>query len=240
MSVTKIIFAGVIVALLCLVWFFTSGFGEEELPPVAGSNTITIFPDSSAQVGYETEAGQEKIRQAFSDFLSQPAAIDTWTTFSDGGQVVPLQAMLASLDAAIEPSIVRLLDQGKWQLYQCPAETEGQRHVVLSLRFSLQQNYMGNLYADQQRGFRQWEQTLFKDTLTLLYPEEYFRIPPTQTADFATDGAYPYAQVRTAPVRFSDGSVGQVGYVFIGDELLVSNNTACMIKAQELLFDTSA
>lgn len=241
MSATKIIFATVVVAILCLVWFFSARLTDPEAPPApTGSNTINVFPDSTPRVSYESQAGQEKIQAAFYGFLSEPTAINTWTTFSEKGQIVPLRAALAALSAKIEPSIERLLDQGKWQFYQCAGATEGQRHVVISLRFSLQQNYVGDLYADQQRGFRLWEQTLFRDMATILYPEEYFRITPTQTAEFVTDMKYPYAQVRIAPVRFSDGSAGQLSYVFVGDELLLGSNTECVIKAQELLFDTSA
>jgi hypothetical protein len=241
MSITKIIFAAVIVVVLCLVWFLTSRMAPDTTnPPVASQNPIAVFPVARPAGGYESEAGRQNIRTAFYNFLSQPAAIGSWTTFTEGEQIIPLGAVLTALEARVEPSVERLLDQGMWQLYQCAGASEGQRQVVLSMRFALQPNYVGDLYAEQVRGFGLWEQSLFRDTATILFPEEYYRTTPIQATDFSTNAAYPYAQVRSATVRFADGSSGEVSYLFVGDELLVGSNTACVVEAQELLFDTGA
>jgi len=158
--------------------------------------------------------------------------------------VVALSVLGEALDLGIEPGVLRLLDEYQWQLYRCPYAPEAAgvgSDIIVSLRFSLQSvSQQATLPAQRARGFEIWEQTLLADVAPVLYPVAYYRSLPQQQGVFRNVAEYSQVGLREVSVVWPDGRSGVLGYVVVGDELLIGTSRACLLEAQEFLFDTSA
>lgn len=182
------------------------------------------------------------IQNSFTQFLTaETESPSTWRTLSVAGERVPLQDFLDAVEAEVASGILSLIDQREWMLNRCQlSQSDADRFIVLSLRFALQSNYPGDLYQDQIQNLRIWEQSLVEDTLPILFPSEYYGVKPKRITQFIDNQQYSYVNLRTAEVAFPNNQQMTIGYVFIGDELLVSNNIECLINAQEYLFDMTS
>ena len=243
MQKVKIIFALVATLSIGMLWWLVSSRERSVTPEIEKpANTVAVFPheiDVSAASARDT-----RLQEAYRSYLNAPVLKNDWTTFKDNQKTIPLSVMTKALGARVEPGIERFVDQQVWQMYTCKRSTgstaPGKKDIVLSMHFTLQPKYVGNLYGDQLQALKNWERTLLTDVSPFLYPDGHYQLPLTQMAEFTTVTNRPQVTLRTAPIRTADGVSGEIGYIIVGDELLVGTSAECLIEAQELLFDTSA
>lgn len=220
----------------------------EEVPQtsVIPTNTLPIASSTNGEPLVITDTGYgddvyEYTEDSLSDYFIRTETADTWTKLAEEGKELSLTKALTKMNVKVEPQILALLDTNVWSLYSCSDTSEsGIRDTVLSMRFALQKNYQGNLYRDQSRYLAAWEATFMRDTLPLLFPKEYYSAVPSQKGYFSTDTTSPAVTLRTTEVEFPDSTIKKVGYIFVGDELLVGSDIVCLKRAQEQLFDTGA
>jgi len=234
----KIIIVGVVILSGVLLWFFLLRTNTPSQAP----QPVDILPIVSYDIQSRDGVTSEIMEARFSEFLTEEKSVNAWTEFTHNGQTVSAQEGLSALGTTVEPSINTLLDQHQWQLYKCEdtISSTGAPSLVISLTFALNPNYPSNLYKDQLDYLATWEQTLLTDVRTVLFPKAYFSITPSQISVFRNNPKHSFVGLRETNVSFSGGETGYIGYIFVGDELLIGNNLECLVEAQELLFDTSA
>lgn len=222
-----------------LLWLLFGGSDTSNVTVAPGVTTKTF--DITPTGNTSPVLSREKIQEGFNDFLLSDTAFDTWTQFFSEGEAVPLQEGLSALGADVNPQLDTLLDQKQWKLFKCPSNTpDDVPGIVLSMYFKFNPQYVGNLYEDQNTYLKKWEETLFNNVQSILFPNYYYEISLSQDSAFYTNADYPFIDLRQAKVRLPNNAIGYIGYIFVGDELLVGNDLECLTQAQEILFDTSA
>lgn len=212
---------------------------ETVLEPVSVNQTmeITPFPDSSTM----STAGKEETHRQYAEYVEQSTAVGAFTTFSDSLGIVPLNRWVSAVDARIEPDLLNLLDQKEWAMYKCASADVDYPYLVLTTRIALQSNYPGDLFADKVAYLSQWESTLTRNMSSVLYPVFQNGVSlPGQISTFESNASYPYIELREADLSLPNGKSGYIGYITIGDNVLVGNNQECLLEAQELMYDTGA
>lgn len=194
-------------------------------------NDDVVVPDNSFD--------DIKIKETFSSFLAEKKFTSQQLSVVDYGLKVPLNEGMKALNAEIQPDINNLLSQGEWDVYRCENEIEtgGRPSIAMSLRFSLLPNYSGDLYSDQLKFLSSWESSFVDDLKPVLLPPEYFGILPKQTSNFVMDSNYTQIGLKKTPQKLSDTSTIYIGYVLIGDELIIGNSASCIVEVQELMID---
>ena len=229
----KLIFALIsLVILLTAVWWF---FLKEEAPVAVSKDTVVEFPVDSNK---DNVSVSKTITEQFDEVLASSQSADTWTTFKE--QTV--QQIVTELGAQVEPNLLSLLDPRSVQFYTC-TDTDALpevRSIVFSTHFALQKNNQNTLYQNQIKYLRTWEQSMLKDVASILYPTVLYPSKPTQVGKFSSSLTPNNVELHKVSLEFADKSEGFLGYIFIGDELLIGNNEKCLFRAQVLLFDTSA
>lgn len=230
---------GLIITATCIggiFWFLHKTNIPE--PVQQSTSTTAVFPIDQPTNQQAELSQNERFKLKFNEFLESEQSTETWTTFSDRGQKLTLDNVLFILSAHVQPNLLSLIDVSKWKMYKCAqiSGREGVRDIVFSLQFLLQDTYQGNLYKDQMQYMSVWEGTILADVAPILFPATYYSSRPKQMGPFVDVGRY----IHRAPVTFADDSEGMIGYIIIGDELLIGTNEECLHKTQELLFDTSS
>ncbi|MES2749000.1 MAG: hypothetical protein V4606_01230 [Patescibacteria group bacterium] len=206
---------------------------------------VTQLDSENDYVAFETviddnsnEFNQD-LKNNFTEFLSATKTENTWSAFAGNEGNISIETFATVLNGKINSNISSLIDVNDWKLYKCATASQNS-NVVMSLRFKLQFNYQGDLYADQMKYLKEWEKSLVADVAPIIFPKESSKGTIIQQADFTTMTDIDYITVRRANVLFSDGSQGFMHYIFVGDELLFSGDVNCLLEAQELLFDTKS
>ncbi len=225
---------------LLTVWV-TPGVSEERSEPeLAGG---TFFPAPVPRTG-EFALDRQRLREAYATFLNSNDSLNRWTTFTDAAGTVPLSLFLTALDARINQPVMELLDQQLWQLYRCPFAEQNMTKgsdIVFSLRFSVRPpEEQATLPLRRERGLSTWESTMVRDLAPILFPISYYSSLPVTTQVFVNVPEISVVSVREIPVMWPDGRSTVFSYVLAGDELLIGTNRECLLRAQELLYDTSA
>lgn len=203
--------------------------GDTQFPTSQG---IVPLPDDDESIS-DTD-----IQQRFRGFLVDPSSVSSFTTISSGGRPISLDRFLGAMGAEINPELNALLDQGMWQLYRCPfGEEDTVEKIVLSTRMKLMPEYDGNLFTDKVRYLQVWERSIVNDIAPIIFPEKN---EATLATPFEVNRMYPQIDLRQSIVTFSDGTDAVIGYIYVGDEILVGNDVECLREAQEILFDTGA
>ncbi len=241
---SRLVIPVVFVVVLCgsVVWWFVSQSEvskEEGNTQTTGSTTFPISNPGVQPVPTPTSYSPEQFMGAF---FADLAGNNKWYDYTTSTTTLPLKQALSLMKVTVEPRLLTLLDSNEWRLYSCTDTSSESRRkdVVLSMRFALQKNYQGNLYYDQVLSLGMWEASFVKNVSPFLFPKEYYDSVPVQKGMFTADASNAHITLRTVSVEFPDTTRQTIGYIFVGDELLVGNNVECLLRAQEQVFDTSA
>lgn len=202
---------------------------------------VTVF--ETDPINLPTEVSEEQIVSEFESFLVSPTSEDVFSTVRVNGRPVALSQFADVLGGGIDSRFASFLDESAWQLYRC-ANTDlsySASDIVLTMRLDLLPGDPLELYRSQMSALSQWERSLFNDLRPIIYPAEYYSGTPTLATSFIDNEQYPYISLfRQAIVRLDDGTDLQFAYLRVSDEVLVGNNIDCLLRAQELVFDTGA
>lgn len=228
----------VFLILCCIIAMLVLRIREsDDAPQETYGLGVAIYDVQNAENPSDTDAA---ITEAFDLFITDQYPDDTWLQFTNEGTPVALSEGMDALSTSIDRNLVSLLDDYQWQMYKCDALKGGKAGIVLSLYFKYNPEYPGNLYVDQLRYMDTWEETLFADMQPVLFPYKIYGTASMQSSSFENNAQYTFSTLREAKVRLSDGAEGYIGYIFVGDELLIGNDQQCLLQAQEMLFDTGA
>lgn len=225
----KIFFSilAILTVILVGVWFFGRS-GVDTNPP---ENPNTTFPVSSSTQDIA------RLQVQYDQFLADPNTQNTFTTFNLQGKQVTLSTMMQALGGKIEPRVAQLLDQSQWGFYKCKNDNaHGKQELVLSMRYLLQNGYHGSLYDDQVNGLILWEQSLLADVTPIIFPYQHV----SAQGPFKADDPSQFVTFRYAPINIEGEGTSTIGYIWVDDILLIGNSSGCLLKVQELLYDTNA
>lgn len=197
---------------------------ETPVSPSTSQSTITVPAGTS----------DEDIQKAFANFASQESAEPLrWSKFNDSkNQPISLDEFANAVGINLKPQLKMILDVNDYELFACNDGGMANHGVFMNIR--LLPDYNGNLYQDEVKFMRLWENSLFQDTAKIIFPNFNFTRDQLQQSITFKDGAYRYADVI-----LPDNTSGSINYNLVDDYVIISSSKDCLEKASEYVFSTS-
>ena len=183
-----------------------------------------------------TEENIRLVRNEYQSFVVQNAGTYSWKQFANNGREIPLDHGLIALNVSVPNALQELLKQSDWGIQSCPGNVEKPTFIFRTQVKLMPPDYVGNLYEDQQRIMAQWEDSLFEDVQSVLFPTQYHGTV-LDTGTFRFDETYEGYAIRSKPITFTNGSKLPIAYLLLGDFVLISNDIDCLVESSESLIE---
>jgi hypothetical protein len=238
MDKKKIIIAAsavfIFVFLALTLYFWDSSKNQENKPvepaPVANPQYPTIPPavkknSSAPAIVVDNSNSQEEILKTVSQFNSKNIRDMEFTSITDKDKtVVPLDQLLSSTGANINPSLKNLLDFNNYYLISC-GSNNGKKELGLVLDVKPLPDYQGNLYQDELNIMKEWEPTMLRDMAKIIFPDINFSEEQLRQVLSFKDGTY-----RFSEVNLPNNKKDSLNYTLLDDFVIISNSVTCMDK----------
>lgn len=238
----KILIIGIIILTVLIAGLY---YSMSLKGTIDGNGSTEVYSDNSGIQGVtefpvSERAGitRAEIAARYSTYIDTSPTEDKFTKFSDIDGTISLLQFADALEVDLYPSLIPLLNEHDWSVYRCQdSMAANMPSLVLFTKLALLPNYSGSLYSDKILYMSAWEDTLATDVESMLFP----LIEASPIAVGFVDGAQSNVyDVRESELRFSDGSKGEIGYILVGDNVLIGNNIGCLNNARKQVFDLEA
>jgi hypothetical protein len=173
----------------------------------------------------EVKVGFEKlIAQINKDNVYKP--LPKWTIITDkNDHQVPIDDLISGVGSSIPKDILDLVDKDYYEFASCVGEN-GEKSLGLIFKVKVVEEYRPDLFQNMKNYEKDWEQTLFRDTQALLFPEfDTAGLERLNPAVEFIDGKYRYADIS-----LPGGGKSIISHTIVGDMFLISNSIDCIDK----------
>jgi hypothetical protein len=232
----KIILAlGLLVIILGLGWVFITQFDQNTSEPTSFQFAeLGEITDQTQQITHFERVDSSTVAVEYEEYVNQ-AQVGQFETLSVDNKPISLEQFVNATNLSVPQNLTNILDQSNWSLYKC-SDTD----FALSLHVSLMPDYSGNLYQEKISSLLEWEKSLVKDTRIVLFPDVPSSLELVQLTQFQKNTTYDYVDLKQAVVSVPGSGEVIIGYVTIGDEIIVGKGVECLLEVQEQLYDTGA
>jgi hypothetical protein len=176
----------------------------------------------------------EEIQKKYNEFVSGKTnePLKTLEVKDSQNQAVPLGQFSQAVGAKIDSQIGGILDAADYELLACNSANSMDYGIIMNIK--LLPDYQGNLYQDEVKFMKSWENSLFPDTARIIFPKISFTQDQLNQPVSFKDGTY-----RHASIVLPDKSNGSIQYSLVDDYVIISSSENCLKKASEQVYSTS-
>ena len=236
MSPKKIFIVAGIVAIVAVsvIALYLLSQKKETISQEPAQNQESAIP-AALPSGTESSGSQESVeltQKIFENITQETISDETKQEGSkkidfqnQKGSPIPLSDFEKALGAEIYPELQKYLNNG-YQVFYCPG-TDGKKEFGIYLQYNMEKIYRGFTY-DVLDMMKNWEQTMFPDLHTVLYPNSDFSGSEIDQKLQFKDGKYRYAEMN-----LPGGEKGSVEYEAIESGVIVAASPSCLDKVYQ-------
>jgi hypothetical protein len=221
----------VIVSLIVLYLLFQKKETVSQEPAQNQESAIpAALPSGAGSSG--SQENIEKAREIFENITQETISEETKKEGSkkidfenQKGGPIPLSDFEKALGVEIYPELQKYLNNG-YQVFYCPG-SGGKKEFGIYLQYNMEKLYRGFTY-DVLDMMKDWENTIFPDLHTVLYPNSDFSGSELNQKLQFKNGKYRYAEMN-----LPGGEKGSIEYEAIESGVIISASPSCLDKAYQ-------
>lgn len=219
----------VVIVAISVIMLFLLSQKKETVSQDQAQNQESAIP---AALPSGSQGSVEEARKIFENITQETISDETKKEGSkkidfknQKGSPIPLSDFENALDIKIHPKLQEYLNNG-YQVFYCPG-TDGKKEFGIYLQYNMEKIYKGFTY-DVLDMMKNWENTIFSDLHTVLYPNSDFSDSELDQKLQFKNGKYRYAEMN-----LPSGEKGSIEYEAIESGVIVAASPSCLEKVYQ-------
>jgi hypothetical protein len=224
----------VVIVAVSVIMLFLLSQKKEIISQEPAQNPESAIP-AALPSGSGSSGSQENVAEARKIFENITQETISEETKKEGskkvdfenqkGSPIPLSDFESALDVEIHPKLQEYLDNG-YQAFYCPG-TDGKKEFGIYLQYNMEKVYRGFTY-DVLDMMKNWENTIFPDLHTVLYPNSNFSDNELGQKLQFEKGKYRYAEVV-----LPSGEKGSIQYDAVESGIIIATSPSCLDRVEQ-------